>query len=177
VPKHYHLKADPGLYKLTGQAARFDIAKILQTRLTQPGLRRHVSAKAKEAARLTGSYIDAEGRFSGVSYKRNSFSERAAKQESRNIGIWVYVNREIHSLICTKSAKYASVRRILASKEYKASQKAIAYLIAGAVAVYVGLTAVVVFPFVALALAGFLALGKNTYCARFKPRRERRKKR
>jgi hypothetical protein len=152
-----------------------DLASVLKARLTQRGLRRYVSADATHAARITGTYVDEKGRLVKVLLKRKPLTPQAERRETRNIGIWQCVNREIHSLICTQNAKYATLRRMLASKEYKASQKAVCYLIAGTIAIHVGFTAVILFPFVALALAAVLKVGKNVYCRRFRPQRRRKR--
>ena len=154
---------------------RIDVAPVLKARLTPGGMRRNVSDEAEHAARLAGPHIDARGRRVFVLYKRGKLTRQAARRENRSVGIWLRVRSEVHDLICTQSENYAAVRKILATKEFKATQKAVGYLIAGAIAIQVGLSAVVVFPFVALALSAFLSVSKNAYCRQSRTRKKAKK--
>jgi hypothetical protein len=79
------------------------------------------------------------------------------------------VAREVHSLICTKSKKYASVRAKLNSKSSKASQTTIVAIIATGMGQLLGYSAMVLTPFVAAALAVFISVARNVYCGNFKP--------
>jgi len=147
---------------------RAEIEPVLRARLTERGLTRLVSNEAMHVVR--GTVENEWPGKRGVVYRRAR--GRADKRDSKT-GIWLRVNEEIHDLICTQSSKYAVVRKALTSREFKASQKSLAILIAGGVAAYIGLSVAVILPFVAMALLAFIAVSRNTYCAQFSPTKKR----
>jgi hypothetical protein len=92
----------------------------------------------------------------------------------RNPGLWDRVKREVRDLICGTSKKYADLRRRFAQLSNK-SQSAIVSIIAAAIGANLGVAAGILVPLIALALAAFLAVGKNAYCSGTPKRRAKKK--
>lgn len=140
-----------------------DISGLLKEQFTERGLKRLISDQAMEEMWVLG-------------VKRQiSFAVKSTRQgPKKKPKILKSVNAEIRELICTRSAKYAAVRRMLATKQFKASQQALAIMIAGAVATYVGLSVAVILPFVAMTLIAFVTVTKNVYCAQFHSKKKRK---
>ena len=121
------------------QTIRVDIGSTLRERLSEKALKRYVSNDAMLFARVYQIYRPPRR---GVA--RYKLSPEGARTVDRARQVWGRVNAEIHDLICTNSEKYRAVRAGIATKDFKASQKAIGYLIAGAIGAYAGLTVAII---------------------------------
>ena len=77
---------------------------------------------------------------------------------------WTSVRAEVHELVCTKSERYADLRKRLDSVGEK-GDKAIVALVAAAIGSTLGVAAGAIGGLVAVALFAVVKIGVNAYCA------------
>jgi hypothetical protein len=130
-------------------------------RAVQRGMRPATGVKkAKKAKKAFGySKSPKAAKKRGVARPAKSKGRAVVFQVQPNY--WARVKRELHILICTKHAKYASLRRQLGKGK---TQTAIVMSIGATIGATIGISAAVISPFVTLGLIALVRVGKNAWC-------------
>lgn len=132
-----------------------EAARLLQRGMLHPGSTPKAAIKAKKVK------MAKKAKKTGLGATRK-VGNTGARQVQPNY--WKRVKRELHILICTNDRRYETLRRYI-GKEGKTTQVALVSTISAGIAVYLGMAATVIGPFVTLGLMALLQVGTNAWCA------------